>query len=103
MNVHHRDTEGAEVNRLKSKRGFLMSKWFDMWVMSNWRDLVEMGSGTNFIFICTCCPHRTDSYDMNCIECCPISRAFEMATGARWETEYFAESLRSLCLCGEGP
>ena len=51
MNVHHRDTEGAEVNRLKSKRGFLMSKWFDMWVMSNWRDLVEMGSGTNFIFI----------------------------------------------------
>ena len=41
------------------------------------------------MFICKCCPHRNDAHDMNCIECCPVSRAMDYAKGGIWETTYF--------------
>ncbi len=75
-----------------TKRYFQRSKWFDIWVMSNWRDLIPQHS-TSIIFICKCCPHRTDEHDMNCIECCPVSRAMDLAKGRTWATQYLVGHL----------
>ena len=74
---------------------FLASKWFDIWVMSNWRDLLPMDCA-DITMICRCCPHRNDEHDMNCIECCPVSRAIEYAKGGTRETQYFIDHLRGL-------
>lgn len=27
--------------------------------------------------LCKRCPHRKDEHDLNCIECCPVRRAFD--------------------------
>ncbi len=67
------------------------SKWFDIWVMSNLRDLRIMG---DISFICECCPHRNDEHSMNCIECCPVRRAVNLMKGNEWEKQYFLSRLR---------
>jgi hypothetical protein len=70
---------------------FRASKWFGVWVMSNFRDLPMMGDCR---FICKCCPHRTDSHMMNCLECCPITRAVELLKGGAWAVQHFNSHLR---------
>jgi hypothetical protein len=79
----------------KKNRGidyFLASRWFNVWVIGNWRDLPQMG---DISFTCGCCPHRRDQHDMNCLECCPMNRAADYIKGDLWVSGHFLSFLRT--------
>lgn len=44
--------------------------------------------------VCQFCPHRWDRHDLNCVECCPVTRAKAA------QTDSLTAQPRIVCLCG---